>query len=409
MNILITGHDTFHNKGCQALIFTTTEILKQAFPDAVFTVFSWEPEFDEAHYDNPAIKCKFIKHRFQTNEFSFRNKLWLALNNFGIKTDRIIWVSTSFYNAIKSCDLVVVSGGDILADYGKAAVRHYFFSIAVAKALKKPVYVFAQSISPYKDEKLKKFAKRYLDKVDLITARESVSYEYLKSLKIKSPLYLTADPAFLLKPSQEERLKNILDIENINGNSPVTIGISVSETLTKWGGVDHGDFLKILAVVCDAIIKRYNAKIIFIPHVTYPDNPHNDDRIVVKEILNIMKERESAYIIKGEYSCRDLKAIIGKCSIFIGARTHATIASTSQLIPTIALAYSVKAHGIMKDILDVKQCVIDVKELNADRLVSMVDNLLANKHQVAASMKEHMLDIKAASLRNGELVKSLFT
>lgn len=39
MNVLITGHDSFHNKGRQALIFTTTEILKRAFSDACFTVF----------------------------------------------------------------------------------------------------------------------------------------------------------------------------------------------------------------------------------------------------------------------------------------------------------------------------------------------------------------------------------
>jgi polysaccharide pyruvyl transferase WcaK-like protein len=128
MNILITGHDTFYNKGCQALIFATTEILKRVFPDAIFTIFSWDPEYDKAHYDNHAIECKFIKHRFQTNEFSLRNRLWMTINNLGIETDRILWVKPSFYNAIKSADLILVSGGDVLGDYEETGVGHARYS-----------------------------------------------------------------------------------------------------------------------------------------------------------------------------------------------------------------------------------------------------------------------------------------
>ncbi len=185
--------------------------------------------------------------------------------------------------------------------------------------------------------------------------------------------------------------------------------MSISETLIKWGGADHGDFVKTVAAACDSIIKKYNARIIFIPHVTYPDNPHNNDRIVVEKTLNLMNERKFAYLIRGEYSCRELKAVIGKCSVFIGARTHATIASISQLIPTAALAYSIKAHGIMNDVMNMQQCVLDAKELNTDRLLSLVDNLLSKRNIAADFLKERMPNIKAASLRNGELAKGLFT
>lgn len=409
MNILIAGHDTFHNKGCQALIYTTTEVLKQVFPDANFTVFSWEPGFDQANYDNDEIECKFIQHRFQINEFSLRNKMWLTINNYGFKTDRILWVKPSFYNAIKSCDLMVVSGGDILADYGETAVKHYFFPIAVAKALKKPVYVFAQSISTYKNEKLKRFAKHYLDKVDLITVREKISYDYLQSIGIKGPFYLTADPAFLLKPSFEERLRKILDIEGINGNLPLTVGISVSETLTKWGGSDSEQFLRIMATVCDTLVKRYDAKLIFVPHVTYSSNPNNDDRIVGKKIVNVMKEKKSVRLIKGEYSCRDLKAIIGKCDVFIGARTHATIASTSQHIPTLALAYSTKAYGIMDDVMDRERCTCDVKNITLEEFLKKIEYLIENKKQIKELMMTRVKAIKERSLLNGKLAKGLFS
>jgi polysaccharide pyruvyl transferase WcaK-like protein len=98
--------------------------------------------------------------------------------------------------------------------------------------------------------------------------RERISYDYLKSLGIKAPCYLTADPAFHLDPSSETRLNEIMELEGIRYNSRLKIGISVSETLTKWSDADHGDFLKSMAMVCDSVIQKYKAQIIFIPHVT---------------------------------------------------------------------------------------------------------------------------------------------
>jgi colanic acid/amylovoran biosynthesis protein len=407
VNILISGHDTFHNKGCQALVFTTTEIMKQAFPKARFSVFSWEPAYDKAHFDNTDIECSFVQHRFQTNEFSKRNRFWLAMNHIGLKTDRILWVKPSFYEAIKSCDLMVVSGGDILADYGEAAVKHYFFPIAIAKALRKPVYVFAQSISPYKSQYLLRFAKQYLDNVDLITVREELSFDYLRSISIKSPFYLTADPAFLLRPSSQERLSGLLKREGIMENSALTIGISVSETVTKWGYGDRDTFLKLMSLVCDTMVEHYNARLIFVPHVTYSDSDNNDQKTSAS-ICQLIKKKESVYILNDDYSCRDLKAVIGMCDIFIGARTHATIASSSQSVPTLALAYSIKAFGIMEDVLDREQCTCDIKTLTADELLEKVGYLIENRYQIRQSMSKRLEAVKERSRLNGKLAQEFF-
>ena len=37
-------------------------------------------------------------------------------------------------------------------------------------------------------------------------------------------------------------------------------------------------------------------------------------------------------------------------SIFVGARTHATIAAYSSCVPTLVLGYSVKSRGIARDL-----------------------------------------------------------
>jgi colanic acid/amylovoran biosynthesis protein len=408
--ILIAGHDTFHNKGCQALVFTTTQMMRQAFPNASFNIFSWEPEYDEPQFraTYPDIPCNFIKHRFQTGEFSSRNRLWLFLrNNLNINTDKILQVNQGFYQAIKNSDLVVISGGDILADYGDDAIRHYFFQIAVALALKKPVFVFAQSISRYKSDEILNFARSYLNKTSVISVREKVSFEYLKEIGITAPFHLVADPAFTLEPCSERRMKEIAEYEHLPPENTFLIGLSVSQTGTRYSDRNHHDFLKNIAALCDRLIDRYQAKILFVPHVAYPNQPENDDQKASIAVKNLMKNQQNTLLIERDYTCNELKGIISKCSLFIGARTHATIASTSMLVPTLALAYSVKAYGIMEDVFDREKCICDISTCTSEELWAKSEYLIKHRDIVIRGMKERLEKIKGRSYMNVDLAKKL--
>lgn len=408
--ILIIGHDTFENRGCQALIFSTTEILKNALGNVKFKVFSWDPDYDGHRYNKSDIQCEFVLHKFNTKEFSLRNRFWMFLNaGLKLRTEKILFAPQAFFDAIKWADMVVVSGGDILADYGEAAVKHYFFPIAVSIALDKPVYVFAQSISRYEDEKLGNFCKKYLDKAAIITVREKLSYDYLKELRVKSKVVQTADPAFLLNPCSMERLNEVRIKEGIQNQGKPLIGISVSKTVTRWSGEEHGEFSRSLAKGLDKLCEEYNdCRFLFVPHVAYRNDQKNDDRVAGREIFEQVRNKGRIDLIEGDYSCEELKGLIGTCDIFIGARTHSTIAAVSQAVPTIALAYSTKAYGIMQDVLDRDKSVLDIKEFSAERFVDMVRNILSEREKVVESINGKLKNIKVQALRNGELAKEIF-
>ena len=92
-------------------------------------IFSWDPEYDKNRYINDGIDCHFLRHNFSAGEFSFRNRAWINLRlKLGIKIEKGLYVPQYFYDALGWADLIVVSGGDILADYGENAIKHYFFS-----------------------------------------------------------------------------------------------------------------------------------------------------------------------------------------------------------------------------------------------------------------------------------------
>ena len=51
-----------------------------------------------------------------------------------------------------------------------------------------------------------------------------------------------------------------------------------------------------------------------------------------------------------DHRAEQQKGIIANCRFFVGARTHATIAAYSTLVPTLVIGYSVKARGIAQDL-----------------------------------------------------------
>lgn len=409
VNVLIVGHDTFENRGCQALIYTTTEILKRFIPNAHFKVFSWDPDYDQLRFNKNGIPCEFLLHRFNTAKFSSRNRFWLFLNSeLGIHTEKGLVVPKHFFNALRWADLIVVSGGDVLADYSEMAIKQYFFPMAVGMALGKPVYVFGQSISRYKNEKLKKFCKKYLDKAALITVREPLSYNYLKELGIKAPFYLTADPAFLLRPCAPERLEAMFREEGIRRDAEPRIGFSVSRTVTRWGASDHGDFVSGVASALDRLAERHkSARFLFVPHVSCLKDARKDDRMIGREIYERTSCKDRVDQVQGDYSCEELKAMIGSCDVFVGARTHSTIAALSQYVPTLALAYSIKAYGIMNQLLNEDVGVLSTRDFSADTLIQRIEDLYENKDRYAGQIKSRMPQIIEMALKNGSLAHSL--
>jgi polysaccharide pyruvyl transferase WcaK-like protein len=74
-----------------------------------------------------------------------------------------------------------------------------------------------------------------------------------------------------------------------------------------------------------------------------------DDRTHCKRIYELVRNKKSTRIVKGNYAADEIKWLIGKCDLFIGCRMHSTIASTSMCVPTIPVAYGEKFEGVIGD------------------------------------------------------------
>ena len=221
-----------------------------------------------------------------------------------------------------------------------------------------------------------------------IIARESITYNALKNAGIpQEKLALERDPAFTLKPA-------IVPVPLAGFIPRRTIGINLSP-MAQGVETKAGITMESYKALIRHIITTSNAQVALIPHVVWESN---DDREPLRELYEEFAETGRVVMID-DMSARDLKVVIAQCSLFIGARTHATIAAYSSGVPTLVLGYSVKSRGIATDLFQGTSVermtpslpapfVLPVQQLNdSQELIAAYDTLLANAAEVQAVLK----------------------
>lgn len=300
---------------------------------------------------------------------------------------------------LRSSDLLVATGGDVFtSDYGGLS-NH----ARILEAGKK-VALLAQTIGPFTEEAERRFRKS-IKSVALCTVRESETLAYLSEKFPDLKAEQTADVAFLLPVTSRKSSEGILEeYHNFELQGRRLIGLSISSGILSFrSGVNADGYLNDMAGFVDHLNSR-GYSVIFIPHVQERQVRNNDIYACLEVLKRCNRPRDNLLLSLSTLSAADYKGIIGLCEVLIGARTHATIASMSQGIPTVSIAYSRKAWGIMKDYYgnDLgKALTIDISDLNRGRLSDAFEAALANGHtQATADL------MKARARLNFERIRS---
>jgi len=312
-------------------------------------------------------------------------------------------INNPILNEYVSADAIIDLSGDSFSDDDK-----YSFSIGidasilVGISLKKPIVIYSQSIGLFRPT-VTFLAKYCLDHVDLVIVREEITKNYLEKLEIESPIYLTADCAFLLDSAPSDKVKDILSKEGIDDKIKPLVGISANSLLDD----NENNYANTMAQLIDYLIEKFNAHIIFVPHVvTRTVGSKWDDRTIGEKIFSLVKNNGHIDLINGDYSPEELKGIIGLCDIFIGGRMHANIASISRCVPTMATAWSHKYNGIFRTVGQEKY-VCDYRTMTFEELKSKADDLWENRKEIHEELKVKVEEQKKLAWYSGELVRDL--
>lgn len=227
-----------------------------------------------------------------------------------------------------------------------------------------------------------------------IFARESLTYEALRQAGLRDKAFLFPDSAFLLKKKERE-----LPDTFVLGN---TIGINVSPMIMENEKIP-GMVMQSYQQLIKYIIHNTDMHIALIPHVVWE---RNDDRVPLRQLYQMFCDSGRVAMI-ADGTCEELKGDIARCRMFIGARTHATIAAYSSAVPTLVVGYSVKAKGIAKDLFGTyENYVLPVQQLQEPgQLIDAFRWLLQEEASIRNHLEQVLPDYISCAEKAGEKLK----
>ncbi|WP_443970798.1 polysaccharide pyruvyl transferase family protein [Sphingobium sp. CR28] len=386
-HVTITNMTGARNGGCEALVRSIIDGLVATCGEGAIdiSIDSNDPEYDAYVFRDRVSRVTKIAG-LPSSGWSVNAQRRF----FNMPSPLLKLASRGHYRSIDSLrksDLLIATGGDVFTSDYNGFPRH-----ARTLQVGTPVALLAQTLGPFAPSDAERF-RRSMDNIALCTVRESETLDYLKSEFPDLPVEQTADVAFLLSVTAPDEARRILEEEHhfsIEGRKLVGLSIS-SGILSYRKDLSPEQYLNEVAGFVDDLNGR-GYSVIVIPHVQERSHRNNDVYACREVLRRVQKPKENLLLALSTLSASDYKGVIGLCEVLLGARTHATIASMSQGIPTVSIAYSRKAWGIMRDYYGKElgeRLTMDVSALNRERLMDAFDAALANgrTETVAADMK----------------------
>ena len=219
------------------------------------------------------------------------------------------------------------------------------------------------------------------------------------------------DPGFVMDPSVPRP-------ELWNGAVPQgSIGINLSPLLGGYRDLQGGEdrWLRDAGLLIRKVRERYDRPLLLIPHVMQFGN--DDHEFMLKAVRNANLKESDYSIVSPELSAAELKWIISGLTFSIAARTHAAIAALSSHVPTISIAYSVKAYGLNRQLFGKFRIQLSPVRERPPTLFSTVDRVIERSEDIRitllspflASKKLHFLveNYSDCTLRMGNRLPSL--
>lgn len=370
MRILLYGNGSSGNHGCEAISRGTINLLGS---NHQYTIHSANIEEDRQNGLCDIASLVPARHKQKRDCRFLHAYLNLKLKGNYLDLDGLYYLP-GIKQAKGKVDVALSVGGDNYCYAGTEIygwLNHAYHETGIKTVL------WGCSIEP--DVVAQKENAADLSEYDLIVARESITYEAVKH--IQKNTVLAPDPAFFMEPKEcilDERLKS--------GN---VIGINASPHILKCesaSGMAYENYKQLIQY----ILSKTNATIALIPHVVWASN---DDRKVLRQLYDDFGQDPRLVLVE-DHTAPELKYIISKCSFFVGARTHATIAAYSSCVPTLVVGYSVKAKGIARDLFGTEDgYVLSVQQLTrSEELTNAFRQLWDKKDSIQAHLCSKLPD-----------------
>ncbi|HWT28192.1 MAG TPA: hypothetical protein VN084_01670, partial [Methylophilaceae bacterium] len=143
---------------------------------------------------------------------------------------------------------------------------------------------------------------------------------------------------------------------------------------------------------CAGFVRRVLAEsslgVALLPHVDPLDGSvENSDSAYMEGLLKACGgTSDRLALMPRGLNASQIKSLVGASRFLIAARTHATVAGWSQFVPTLSIAYSIKAKGLNQDLFDGLDYVLDTPKVSRSTLWDGLSLLRDREHDIRAHL-----------------------
>ena len=379
MRIMMFAHNGSLNRGCEAIVQASSQMLKLKYTDCSIILSSMRPDTDiNIGKVDKIIDCtpKAVKPSIIE-----KIRIFAELKLFNSENYILSRIYENTIGKIDNADVCLSIGGDNYC-YGDQPWLYEIDRCVKRKGKKLVLWACSigdEDISTRKLEDLKSF--------NLIIARESLTYNLLKSKGLNN-LKLCTDPAFTLEKEELLLPKGWKNEDTIGLNfSPLVLKRNVQSEYAIKELIKH-------------ILKVTDSTIALTPHVTEEGN--NDFEVLYK-FYQEFKNTNRVIIISDNLTSNQYKGYIGRMRCFIGARTHATIAAYSNYVPCLVLGYSIKSRGIARDLFGEEKLVLGINDISKkDKLIEAFDEMIREEREIKNTLHRIIPSIKKTAFKSAD-------
>lgn len=348
--ILLVGNYNAGNVGDDLLRESSLKGLREFFPEAEVKVM--------CHKGDAPLPPAGIKS-------------WLSFNLFKAR------------KAIKETDLVVFGGGGLFNAEVPYSIYIWAKPLKLAQRFDKPVVMLGQSFA----DRVSYSVGRLMEKADLITVRDSVSERMLQRMEILTPYKLTTDLIFNLDINDLPNKKIEFEHDKF-----------IALNLRPYKHISDEFTLEVAEKIISKILKNTSLAVYLLPF--------SKEDI---ELLKLVRESfaDTGRVILPKFDSEILLDIIRQSEGVISERLHPLLCSVILEKQVMALSYSSKVNGLMKD-LALEEFCIDLRQMNVDEQILNVtlDSFLENCEAGVKYSSQLLEDLNRKAKSNFKLLRS---
>jgi polysaccharide pyruvyl transferase CsaB len=346
-DVILSGYYGFGNTGDDSLLYQITNSLKSLAPDLDITVLAHKPRRLRKLY---AVKT--------VNRFNI------------IKINRVM----------SRAGLLINGGGSLLQNTtSQRSLIYYVKIIETAKKRGMRCMLYGSGLGPIHGEKAEQLTKTALDDMDAITLRDEGSLSLLRRLGVnETATAVTADPAFLLEPSDMSWLEYSLAEKGI-----ADVGKTFAVALRgRIPGECDGDLIEKIIAAAAKIYETTGLTPVFIP-------------LQLRQDLDVCRkaaEKIPGSILLDTLSPRDMRAYAGRCAFIISLRLHILIYGFAGGTPGIGLDCDPKLTALIRQTGTLDICpdfILPIIDFDPERLIKAAACAVENREIMSGILKKN--------------------